>query len=74
MHEWWPPSASRTQQSLARHGGLAAERGPESAGFVSAHWLEPIDGVGMSIIVVESKEHADKAAVYRSRYCRASRR
>ena len=47
---------------------------PKAPGFVSAHWLEPIDGVGMSIIVVESKEHADKAAVYRSRYCRASRR
>jgi hypothetical protein len=36
---------------------------PKAPGFVSAHWLEPIDGVGMSIIVVESKERA-KAVVY----------
>jgi len=37
---------------------------PKAPGFVSAHWLEPIDGVVMSIIVVESKEHTDKAVVY----------
>ena len=37
---------------------------PKAPGFVSAHWLEPIDGVGMSIIVLESKEHADKAVAY----------
>jgi len=43
--------------------GPWAERGPKSAGFVSARWLEPIDGVGMSIIVFETKEHADKAVV-----------
>jgi len=54
--------------------GSRLNAAPKAPGFVSAHWLEPIDGVGMSIIVVESKEHADKPAVYRSRYCRASRR
>jgi hypothetical protein len=47
---------------------------PKVPGFVSAYWLEPIDGVGMSIIVLESKEHANKAVVYPLRYCRASRR
>ena len=30
-------------------------------GFVSAYWLEPIDGIGMSVIFVETKEHAEEA-------------
>lgn len=30
-------------------------------GFVSAQWLEPIDGVGMSVIVFETKEQAEQA-------------
>jgi hypothetical protein len=33
-------------------------------GFVSGYWLEPIDGVGLSIVVFETKEHADKAVAY----------
>jgi hypothetical protein len=37
---------------------------PRAPGFVSAYWLEPIDGVGMSIIVFETKEHADEAVAY----------
>jgi hypothetical protein len=41
--------------------GLRLNVVPKAPGFVSAYWLEPIDGVGMSIIVLESKEHADKA-------------
>jgi len=44
--------------------GSRLNAAPKAPGFVSAHWLEPIDGVGISIIVVESKEHADKAVVY----------
>jgi hypothetical protein len=44
--------------------GLRLNVIPKSPGFVSAYWLEPIDGVGMSIIVFESKEHADKAVAY----------
>ena len=53
--------------------GLRLNVAPKAPGFVSAYWLEPIDGVGMSIIVFESEEHADKAVAYRSRRCRASR-
>ena len=37
---------------------------PRAPGFVSAYWLEPIDGVGMSIVVFETKERADKAVAY----------
>ena len=37
---------------------------PRAPGFVSAYWLEPIDGVGMSIIVFETREHAEKALAY----------
>ena len=27
---------------------------PRAPGFVSAYWLEPIDGIGMSVIVFET--------------------
>ena len=37
---------------------------PKAPGFVSAYWLEPIDGIGMSVIVFETKEHAEKAVAY----------
>jgi hypothetical protein len=37
---------------------------PRAPGFVSAYWLEPIDGVGMSVIVFETKEHAEQAVAY----------
>lgn len=37
---------------------------PRAPGFVSAYWLEPIDGTGMSIIIFETKEHADRAVAY----------
>jgi hypothetical protein len=33
-------------------------------GFVSAYWLAPVDGIGMSIIVFDTKEHADEAVQY----------
>jgi len=33
-------------------------------GIVSGYWLEPIDGVGTSVLVFETKEHADEAAGY----------
>jgi hypothetical protein len=33
-------------------------------GFVSAYWLAPVDGVGLSVIVFETKEHAETAADY----------
>jgi hypothetical protein len=37
---------------------------PRAPGFVSAYWLAPVDGVGMSVIVFDSKEHADQAIGY----------
>src|SRR5215813_11357424 len=37
---------------------------PRTPGFVSACWLEPIDGAGMSIVVFETREHADKTVAY----------
>jgi hypothetical protein len=37
---------------------------PRAPGFVCAYWLEPIDGTGMSVIVFDSREHAEAAAEY----------
>lgn len=37
---------------------------PRAPGFVSAYWLEPIDGTGMSIIIFETREHADSAVTH----------
>jgi hypothetical protein len=37
---------------------------PRAPGFVSAYWLEPVDGIGMSVIVFETKEHAQEALAY----------
>lgn len=37
---------------------------PRAPGFVSAYWLEPVDGIGMSVIVFDSKEHAEQAVAY----------
>lgn len=37
---------------------------PRAPGFVSACWLEPVDGIGMSVIVFETREHAEQAARY----------
>jgi hypothetical protein len=37
---------------------------PRAPGFVSAYWLEPVDDIGMSVIVFETKEHAEKAVAY----------
>ena len=49
------------RKSLA---SLRLELVPRAPGFVSAYWLEPVDGVGMSVVVFETKEHAEKAAAY----------
>jgi hypothetical protein len=35
---------------------------PSTPGFVTAYWLAPVDGMGMSVIVFDTKEHADDAA------------
>jgi hypothetical protein len=37
---------------------------PRAPGFVSAYWIEPVDGIGLSVIVFETKEHAEQAAAY----------
>ena len=33
-------------------------------GILSGYWLEPMDGVGTSVLVFETKDHADEAAKY----------
>ena len=46
---------------------LASAREPivsRAPGIVCAYWLEPIDGVGMSVMVFESRAFADAAASY----------
>ena len=52
--------------SLARAAlaDLRLDLVPRAPGFVSAYWLEPIDGTGMSVIVFETREHAEQAAAY----------
>jgi hypothetical protein len=37
---------------------------PRAPGFVSAYWLAPVDGIGMSVIVFDTKDHADEAVRY----------
>jgi hypothetical protein len=37
---------------------------PRAPGFVSAYWLAPVDGTGMSVILFDTKEHAEEAARY----------
>ena len=49
------------REALAR---LRLELVPRAPGFVSAYWLAPVDGVGMSVIVFDSREHAEAAAAY----------
>jgi hypothetical protein len=44
--------------------GLRLNIVPRAPGFVSAYWLEPVDGVGMSIIIFETHEHAVEALAY----------
>jgi hypothetical protein len=49
------------RQALA---GLRLDIVPRAPGFVSAYWLEPVDGVGMSVIFFETREHAIEALAY----------
>lgn len=37
---------------------------PRAPGFVNAYWLAPVNGVGMSIIVFDTKDHAEEAVAY----------
>ncbi len=49
------------RESLA---GLRLDLVPRAPGFVSGYWLEPVNGIGMSVIVFETREHAEQAAAY----------
>jgi hypothetical protein len=33
-------------------------------GIVSGYWLEPVEGIGTSVLVFETKEYADQAVNY----------
>jgi hypothetical protein len=44
--------------------GMRLDLVPKAPGFVSAYWLEPVDSVGMSVIVFQTREHAEAAAAY----------
>jgi len=33
-------------------------------GIVGGYWLEPVEGIGTSVLVFETKEHADEALKY----------
>ena len=44
--------------------GLRLSVCPGAPGFVSAYWLAPVDGIGMSVIIFDTREHADEAAAY----------
>jgi hypothetical protein len=57
----------RIEDPAAAREALAGRRlnvVPRAPGFVSAYWLAPIDGIGMSVIVFETKEYADEAVAY----------
>lgn len=45
-------------------GDLRVRLVPRAPGFVSAYWLAPVDGIGMSVIVFETKQHAEEALKY----------
>jgi hypothetical protein len=51
-------------QARAALADLRLDLVPRAPGFVSAYWLEPVDGIGMSVIVFETKEHAEQAVTY----------
>ena len=53
------PDAARLLLPEAREALVA--RAP---GIVSGYWLEPVDGIGTSVLVFETRQHAEEAAVY----------
>ena len=60
-------STVRIEDVGAARQGLADHRiglVPRAPGFVSAYWLAPVDGIGMSVIVFDTKEHAEEAVSY----------
>ena len=60
-------STVRIQDPAAARAALADLRltlVPRAPGFVSACWLEPVDGTGLSVIIFQTREHAEQAAAY----------
>lgn len=58
----------RVENAPAARALLATEREPlisRAPGLVCAYWLEPIDDIGMSVLVFETEEFARDAAAYR---------
>jgi len=50
----------------ARQGlaDLRVDLVPRAPGFLNAYWLAPVDGIGMSVIVFDTKQHAEEAVRY----------
>jgi hypothetical protein len=50
----------------ARQGlaDLRVDLVPRAPGFVNAYWLAPVDEIGMSVIVFDTKQHAEEAVRY----------
>jgi hypothetical protein len=59
-------STVRIEDLQAAREGLAGRLTlvPRAPGFVSAYWLAPVDGIGMSVIVFDTMDHAEEALRY----------
>jgi hypothetical protein len=60
-------SAVRIEDVDLARGALPEQRlklVPRAPGFVSAYWLESADGIGMSVIMFKTREHAEAAVAY----------
>jgi hypothetical protein len=55
---------TRTDHQGRQKATISAILVARAPGIVCGYWLEPIDGVGMSVLVFETKEHAEAAAKY----------
>jgi hypothetical protein len=43
-------------------GALRWNLMPRPPGFAGAYWLAPIDGIALSVILFDTKQHAEEAA------------
>ena len=59
-------STVRIEDLAVARDGLAGRLRlvPRAPGFVSAYWLEPVDSIGMSVIMFQTREHAEAAVAY----------
>ena len=53
------PEAARVLLPEAREAVVS-----RSPGIVSGYWLEPVNGIGTSVLVFGSREHADRAVAH----------